>query len=124
MKIGKVAARASVTTRAFRYYEPLGLITPARLSNGNRDYGEHDVLLVREVRSLSQLGIPVERTRPFLESLATGRDHADDCLASLAAHRDAVAELTERIEALSAKRAALAAQLHDAALPHQQRGGG
>jgi hypothetical protein len=42
-------------------------------------------------------------------------DHADDCPASLAAYRDAIAELTERIEALSAKRAALAAQLHHAA---------
>lgn len=51
---------------------------------------------MREVRSLSQLGIPVERTRPFLVCLAAGQDHADDCPASLAAYRDAIAELTGR----------------------------
>jgi len=115
MKIGEVAARAGVTTKAVRYYESLGLIVPARLSNGYRDYGEHEVRLVREVCSLHQLGIPVERTRPFLECLATGRDHADDCPASLPTYRDTIAELTERIESLTAKRAALLSQLHQAA---------
>lgn len=70
---------------------------------------------MREVRVLSQLGIPVERTRPFLECLAAGRTHADDCPASLASYRDAIAELTERIESLATKRAALIAQLREAA---------
>lgn len=91
MKIGEVAARAGVTTKAVRYYESLGLLAPARLSNGYRDYGEHEVRLVREVCSLHQLGIPVDRTRPFLECLATGRDHVDDCPASLATYRDTIA---------------------------------
>ncbi len=59
--------------------------------------------------------IPVERTRPFLECLATGRDHVDDCPASLATYRDTIAELTTRIEALTAKRAALLTQLRQAA---------
>lgn len=115
MKIGEVAARAGVTTKAVRYYESLGLLAPARLSNGYRDYGEHEVRLVREVCSLHQLGIPVERTRPFLECLATGRDHVDDCPASLATYRDTIAELTTRIEALTAMRAALLTQLRQAA---------
>jgi len=40
---------------------------------------------------------------------------SDDCLASLAAYRDAISELTERIEALTTMRARLAAQLRQAA---------
>lgn len=111
MKIGELAARAGVTTKTVRYYESLGLLVPARLSNGYRDYGQHDVRAVQEVRSLSRLGIPVGRTRPFLECLAAGRAHADDCPASLVTYRNAITELTERIEALAAKRAALVAQL-------------
>lgn len=114
MRIGEVAARAGVTAKAIRYYESLGLLTPARSSNGYRDYGEHDLRVVREVRSLSRLGMPVERTRPFLECLATGREHADDCPSSLAAYRHAITELTDGIETLTAKRAALSAQLHEA----------
>ncbi|MEU0257585.1 MerR family transcriptional regulator [Streptomyces sp. NPDC006184] len=70
MKISELARRADATAKTVRYYESLGLITPQRLANGYRDYGEEDVRLVREIRALTRLGIPVERTRPFLECLA------------------------------------------------------
>jgi peroxiredoxin/DNA-binding transcriptional MerR regulator len=115
MKIGELAREAGVTTKAVRYYESLGLITPQRLANGYRNYGEDDVLLVREIRNLHDLGIPVERTRPFLECLAAGRLHADDCPASLASYRATIDELTGRIEALSARRATLIRNLNAAA---------
>ncbi|MBW8486330.1 redoxin family protein [Actinomadura parmotrematis] len=115
MQIGELARRAGVTTKAVRYYESLGLLAPARLPNGYRDYSEHDVRLTREIRALGRLGIPVERTRPFLECLAAGHRHGDDCPASLAGYRDAIHELTQRIEGLTARRTALAAHLHEAA---------
>ncbi|MEU8687775.1 MerR family transcriptional regulator [Streptomyces sp. NPDC048665] len=115
MKISELARRSGVTTRAVRYYESLGLVTPGRLANGYRDYDEDDVRLVREIRALHRLGIPVERTRPFLECLAAGRAYADDCPASMAAYREAIDELTERIEALAARRTTLIANLNAAA---------
>jgi hypothetical protein len=59
--------------------------------------------------------MPVERTRTFLECLAAGQVHPDDCPASLAAYRDAIDQLTARIEELTAWRAALAAQVREAA---------
>lgn len=115
MKIGELARRAGVTIKAVRYYESLGLITPRRLGNGYRDYDEGDVRMVREIRALGSLGIPVERTRPFLECLASGQRHADDCPASLAGYREAIDELTERIEDLTSRRATLMRQLRQAA---------
>lgn len=115
MKISELVQRADVTTKAVRYYESLGLITPGRLANGYRTYTEDDVRLVREIKTLHQLGIPVERTRPFLECLAAGSMHADDCPASLATYRKAIDEFTERIEALSARRATLISNLTAAA---------
>ncbi|MFI6948380.1 redoxin domain-containing protein [Streptomyces sp. NPDC050422] len=115
MRISEVARRADVTTKTVRYYESLGLITPARLANGYRDYSAHDARLVREARELNRLGIPVERTRPFLECLSNGRDHADDCPSSLAGYRDAIDDLTLRIEELTARRSVLARHLHEAA---------
>lgn len=115
MKIGEAAARAGATRKAVRYYEALGLIRPARLSNGYRDYSELDVRRVHEVRSLNRLGIPVEQTGAFLECLAEGAEHGDDCPASLATYRDVIAELTERIAALTTRRAALLDRLHAAA---------
>ncbi|MFB7244069.1 peroxiredoxin [Streptomyces populi] len=115
MQISELARRAGVTTKAVRYYESLGLLTPGRLANGYRDYNEHDVRLTQEIRALGSLGIPVERTRPFLECLTAGHQHADDCPASLAGYRDAIDELTQRIEGLTARRAVLVAHLQQAA---------
>ncbi|MER5780138.1 MerR family transcriptional regulator [Streptomyces mobaraensis] len=115
MRIGDAARRAGATVKAVRYYEALGLVTPARLANGYRDYDEHDVRVIREIRDLNALGIAVEQTRPFLDCLAAGRPHADDCPASLAGYRAAIDDLTRRIDALAARRAALAARLHEAA---------
>ncbi|MEU5125130.1 MerR family transcriptional regulator [Streptomyces mobaraensis] len=115
MRIGDAARRAGATVKAVRYYEALGLVTPARLANGYRDYDEHDVRVIHEIRDLNGLGIAVEHTRPFLDCLAAGRPHADDCPASLAGYRAAIDDLTRRIDALAARRAALAARLHEAA---------
>src|SRR5215213_4578908 len=97
MRIGELARRAGVSAKAVRHYESLGLITASRLANGYRDFGEEHVRLVREVRELNQLGIPVDRTRPFLECLADGGEHADDCPSSLAGYRDAIDALTMQI---------------------------
>ena len=102
MQISELARRAGVTTKAVRYYESLGLLTPGRLGNGYRDYDLHDLRLTQEIRALSGLGIPVERTRPFLDRPLAGHRHADECPASLATYRDAIDELTERIEGLTA----------------------
>lgn len=121
MRIGELAARAGVTRKTVRYYESLGLLRPDRSGNGYRDYGEFDLRVVAEVRSLNRLGIPVDRTRPFLDCLAAGREHGDDCPASLATYRAAISELTERIEALTAKRDALLVHLRQAA--HRGRPG-
>ncbi|GAA4402137.1 redoxin family protein [Tsukamurella soli] len=115
MRIGELAHQAGVTVKAVRYYESLGLITPTRLSNGYRDYSEVDVRHTAEIRALARLGIPVERTQPFLDCLSAGHPHADDCPASLAEYRDAIADLTARIHGLTTRRDALIAHLNRAA---------
>jgi peroxiredoxin/DNA-binding transcriptional MerR regulator len=115
MFISEAARRAEVTVKTLRYYESLGLVSPARRANGYRDYGEVDARRAAEVRELGRLGIPAERTRPFLECLAAGHLNADDCPASLAGYRAAIEDLTGRIEALAARRAALAGRLREAA---------
>jgi peroxiredoxin len=41
--VGEAALRTGVSAKAVRYYESLGLLTPVRLSNGYRNYSDHDV---------------------------------------------------------------------------------
>ena len=62
MQISQLARRAGVTTKAVRYYESLGLLTPSRLANGYRDYDEHDLRLTQEIRVLNGLGAAGSRS--------------------------------------------------------------
>ena len=114
MRIGELAREAGVTTKTVRYYESVGVLDARRLPNGYRDYSDRDVRIVKEVRSLNTLGIPVEQSRPFLDCLVDGHARGDDCPASLATYRAAIEEFDERIEDLTNRRAALAALLADA----------
>lgn len=98
-----------------RYYEKTGLVVPARLPNGYRDYDQTTVRQVREIRELTDLGLSVEETRPFVECLASGRGSGDDCPESMAAYRHAIDQLSERIAGLVRRRDALTAHLEAAA---------
>jgi peroxiredoxin/DNA-binding transcriptional MerR regulator len=115
MLVGELARRTGVTVRALRYYETAGLVIPARLPNGYREYAPEAVRQVEEIRALTALGLPVEQTRPFVECLASGHGSGDECPASLVAYRDAIDQLTERITHLTRRRDALAAHLEAAA---------
>jgi peroxiredoxin/DNA-binding transcriptional MerR regulator len=104
-----------VTIRALRYYEAAGLVVPARLPNGYRDYEPVAVRQVEEIRALHDLGLSVQETRPFVECLAGGHSVGDECPESLAAYRHAINQLAERITRLARRRDALAAHLEVAA---------
>jgi peroxiredoxin/DNA-binding transcriptional MerR regulator len=115
VRVGELARRAGVTIRALRYYEAAGLVVPARLPNGYRDYAPVAVRQVEEIRALHDLGLSVQETRPFVECLADGHLAGDECPESLAAYRHAVDQLSERITRLARRRDALATHLEMAA---------
>lgn len=115
MRIGELARQAGVTVKAVRYYEGLGLIRPNRLSNGYRDYSEQDVRAVIEVRELAAVGLTAREAVPFLNCLALGHEHGDDCVTSLAAYRDAIVKIDRTLETLRAKRNELTRRLDQGA---------
>ena len=115
MRVGELARRSGTTVRALRYYESAGLVVPRRLGNGYREYDLIAVRLVAQIRELMALGLSVEETRPFVESITSGSDDADVCAAALATYRSTVTSLQERIGKLTAQRDALDARLDDAA---------
>ncbi|WP_129840925.1 MerR family transcriptional regulator [Streptomyces sp. RFCAC02] len=57
MRIGDVVRRTGVSQRLLRYYEEQGLLRPARLPNGYREYTEADVATVHRVRTLLDAGL-------------------------------------------------------------------
>ncbi|MEU8821222.1 MerR family transcriptional regulator [Actinoplanes sp. NPDC048796] len=112
MRVGELARRTGTTVRALRYYEAAGLVVPRRLSNGYREYEPVAVRQVTQIRELMALGLSVEETRPFVESIANGDDV---CAAALATFRSTVTNLEKRISELTAQRAALDARIDEAA---------
>ena len=64
MKINEVEARAGITKKNIRFYEEQGLLSPRRNpENGYRDYGEEEVQILRRIRVLRKLGLPIEEIR-------------------------------------------------------------
>ncbi|GLY00997.1 MULTISPECIES: MerR family transcriptional regulator [Actinoplanes] len=114
MRVGELARRTGTTVRALRYYESAGLVVPRRLTNGYREYDPVAIRLVQQIRELTTLGLSVEETRPFVESLAEGRE-ADVCAAAVATYRSAIDALHQRIGRLTAQRDGLHERLDSAA---------
>lgn len=56
MRIGELAARAQVSTRALRYYEEQGILPASRTPSGQRVYGESAVVRVRLIQHLYSAG--------------------------------------------------------------------
>ena len=68
--IGAASARAGVTERALRYYQQLGLLTPAQCTNGGmRRYSAEDLARVRRIRQLQTLlGLDLDEVAAVLRS--------------------------------------------------------
>jgi DNA-binding transcriptional MerR regulator len=58
VRIGALSRATGVSERLLRYYEEQGLLRPARLRNGYREYAESDVAAVARIRALLAAGLP------------------------------------------------------------------
>ena len=64
MKINEVEAIVGITKKNIRFYEEQGLLSPRRNSqNGYRDYGEEEVDILRRIKLMRKLGVPLEEIR-------------------------------------------------------------
>lgn len=67
MNIGEASAASGVSAKMIRYYEQIGLITPAaRAMSGYRVYSDNDVQTLRFVRRARDLGFTVEQMTELL----------------------------------------------------------
>ncbi|PSL05431.1 DNA-binding transcriptional MerR regulator [Haloactinopolyspora alba] len=114
MRIGDLARRAGTTTRALRFYETQGLLTARRTTNGYREYDEADLTLVREIRTLQDIGFSLDDTRPFVECLRSGHHTGDACADSIEVYERKLTEIDALVDRLAQIRTDIAAKLADA----------
>ena len=66
MNIGEIAEQSGLPAKTIRYYEDIGLVEPARLSNGYRDFGEVELHKLAFLRRARSLGFSIEQCRNLL----------------------------------------------------------
>lgn len=101
MTIGDMVRRTGLTERTLRYYEELGLLSPARDSGGRRRYDDTALERLYRIRLLRELGTPLAAVDPDATDLASlTRRHLADLdarLAGLARQRERVRSVEDRL---------------------------
>ena len=104
MNIGDAAKRSELSAKTIRYYEEIGLVTPARLANGYRDYTGDDVHRLRFVQRSRRLGFTIEQCRSLLALYADKSRASADVKAMVA---DRIAEIDAKLTELTALKTTL-----------------
>ena len=84
MKINEVEALVGITKKNIRFYEEQGLLSPGRnAENGYREYGDTEVQILRGIKLLRKLGVPIEEIRQMRNGKLTVADGMRRHLVSL-----------------------------------------
>ncbi|MFE6922277.1 MerR family transcriptional regulator [Nocardia sp. NPDC057663] len=111
MRIGELSHRTGVNAHQLRYYEAQGLLEADRSANGYRDYAEHSVLRVTQIRHLLGAGLSSEDIAYLLPCAQGEVPELPGCPELLAAMQSRMQRLTDQIDRLARSRDALAAYI-------------
>lgn len=115
MRIGQAAKQAFLEPSAIRFYESAGVLPPPRRTKaGYRDYDDRNVELMRFVRRLRSLELPLDDIReivslrangeapcrPVRDAIAREADAVDDRIGELTRLRTELRSLQERMDSI------------------------
>jgi MerR family transcriptional regulator, copper efflux regulator len=101
MNIGDAADTTGLPAKTIRYYEDIGLIKPARATNGYRDYGDKDVHRLAFIQRSRSLGFTIDECRSLL-SLYEDKERASSDVKTLA--MDKIREIDRKLRELQSLR--------------------
>lgn len=99
MNIGQTSKQSGLPTKTIRYYEDIGLITPARGANGYRDFSDTDVHKLQFIARGRALGFSVEECRQLI-SLYEDQNRASESVRRIA--KDHLADIKVKMAELQA----------------------
>ncbi|QIS20576.1 MerR family transcriptional regulator [Nocardia terpenica] len=114
MRIGELARRTGATRRALLYYESHGLLPSRRTTNGYREYDEHAVQRVDNIRRLLSVGFTAEEIVGFGFLPCLESDLHAACSASAPAIARKLSAVQSTLEELTVTRDRLIALLDSA----------
>jgi DNA-binding transcriptional MerR regulator len=78
IQIGNLAKQLSITTRTIRYYEEIGLMGASkRSSGGTRSYNRNEVLRIKFILKLKELGISLKEMLSLADTFDTHNQNFD-----------------------------------------------
>jgi MerR family copper efflux transcriptional regulator len=105
MRIGELAARCGLSTKAIRYYEEAGLLPPpARTSAGYRDYDKQAAKRLAFIRAGQSISLSLGEIREILALRDRGEAPCTHVIALIEQH---AGDLNSRIQALEQMRSDL-----------------
>lgn len=110
MTIKELEQELGLDRANIRFYEKEGLIHPARLANGYRDYSQEDLNELRRIRLLRRLGVSIEEIRALqagTRELSDTLAEREDFLRAQAAAAGRMAALCQRMRSEGRTYAAL-----------------
>jgi len=82
--IGDVAKSLAITTRTIRYYEELGLMgTPYREGTGSRRYSKQDIVRLKFILKLKELGISLKEMQELAQNYDLNNQDQDRIMPQL-----------------------------------------
>lgn len=79
MLINEVEAKVGLSKKSIRYYEDNGLLTISRNSdNDYRVYTEADILLLKRIKFLRELGVPIKELQAIKNNTLSLKDCLED----------------------------------------------
>jgi len=106
IQIGEVAKKLGITTRTIRYYEEIGLMgPPERLGGGARMYNRADILRLKFILKLKELGITLREMQELAANFDTQAQQFETITPKLVEILDAhIGKVDQKIANLSSLR--------------------
>ncbi len=108
MNISDVAKKTGLTSKAIRFYEEKGLVTPLRSDNGYRSYQPKHIEELTLLRQARQVGFTLEECRELVTLFNDPARHSADVkartldkVADIERHIQELQEMRERLLALA-----------------------